>query len=58
MRSVLSRMACECRLGEEGKQEMENVHGLHGLHGLEQSLPKGQFPSTEDRLASILYSQA
>ena len=48
-------MAYECRLGEEGKREMENVCGLHEP---EQSLPKGQFPSTEDRPASILYSQA
>ena len=58
MRNVLSRMACECRLGEEGKWEMENVHGLHGLHGLEQSLPKGQFSPTKDRPASRLYNRA
>ena len=55
MCSVLSRMARECHLSEEGKHEMENVRGLHGP---EQGLPKGQFPPTEDRLASRLYSRA
>ena len=41
-------MARECRPDEEGKWEMENMRGLHRP---EQSMPKGQFPLAQDRLA-------
>ena len=55
MRSVLSRVACECQPSEESKWEMENVHGLHGP---KQNLPEGQFPSAKNRPASRFYNRA
>ena len=48
LRSTLSQVARECRPSEEGKWEMEN---LRGLHRPEQSMPKRQFPLTQDRPA-------
>ena len=48
LRSALPQVARKCRPGEEGKWEMENVRGLHGP---QQSMPKGQFPLAQNRLA-------
>ena len=52
---LLPWLACKCRPGEESQWELENVRGLHEP---EQSLPKGYFPSFENRPASGFYSRA
>ena len=54
-RSLLPRLARQCRPSEESEWKVENVRGLHEP---KQNLSKGKFPSTKDRSISGFHSRA